>query len=158
MTFNDAVSLVLEFEGEYVDDPGDPGLATKYGISKRSYPDVDIKNLTLDQARAIYKEDFWDRCFCDELPKGLDFIMFDTAVNQGPSSAVKMLQSAAGVTVDGVLGPQTLKAAQNQGGMLTEFFARRMVQYALNPNVTRYGLGWYRRVAKAAEIAFKDAQ
>lgn len=156
MTFEVAVEFILEHEGGYSNDSQDPGGETNFGISKRSYPDVDIKNLTREDACAIYERDYWTKMHCAELPDGLDLLVFDSAVNQGVGAATKMLQQAVGTTVDGVIGPKTIQAANDLAAEVvkTEFLARRMNQYAQNPNVSRYGLGWFRRVAAAAEEAF----
>lgn len=92
----DAVAMpwILKIESGYVDDPDDPGGETKYGISKRAYPDMDIKNLTVDAAREIYKRDYWDACGCDGLKPGLDIAVFDTAVNMGCYSATAILKQS----------------------------------------------------------------
>ena len=94
MTFEKAVFFTIEREGGYVNDPHDPGGETKYGISKRSYPDLDIPNLKREDAEAIYRKEYWDKCKCSDLPHGIDLLTFDAAVNQGPEAAIKMLQRA----------------------------------------------------------------
>lgn len=154
MTFDKAVAFVLSQEGEYSNDPQDAGGATKWGISHRSYPELDIANLTREQAIDIYKKDFWDRCQCSQLPDGLDFLVFDAAVNQGPVAAIRMLQNGLKVTSDGVMGAITIRAANTTPNICTEYIARRLYQYALIPQVLRFGLGWFRRVAQAAQVAF----
>ena len=156
MTFERALEIVLESEGRYSNDPTDPGGETKFGISKREYPEIDIPNLTREQAIEIYRRDYWDACRCSELPHGLDLAVFDSAVNQGTRTAIRILQQAAGVTTDGIVGPVTLKAVQ-QPWMIQEVLARRMYAYAMIPQIHRFGLGWYRRVAKVAEAAFKES-
>jgi lysozyme family protein len=107
--FNIAIVPLLENEGGYVNDPADPGGETNFGISKRSYPEVDIKNLTADQAKEIYLRDFWryDGITDQELANKL----LDIGVNQGTIIAVEMLQKVIGVPADGKLGPRTLAAA-----------------------------------------------
>ena len=105
MNFDLAVKLVIGFEGAYVNDPRDPGGETKWGISKRSYPDVDIRNLSTDDAKQIYKMDYWDKMQCDKLPEGLRLAVFDCAVNQGISMAARTLQKLAGARMDGMVGP-----------------------------------------------------
>jgi lysozyme family protein len=149
--FKKALNAVLVFEGGYVNDPSDPGGETKFGISRRSYPDLDIKKLTKKTAGEVYRPDYWDACRCDDLPGGVDLIVFDTAVNQGPRFAVRSLQTAAGVTVDGLIGPQTLGAANDfQGGagsdLVCEIAAIRGERYAKTKNFDRYGHGWMRRL------------
>lgn len=90
--FDSCVEFILKAEGGYVNDKYDAGGETKYGISKRSYPDVNIKNLTLDDAKAIYKRDYWDACGCGDLKEPLDVIVFDTAVNMGVGRAKEFYQ------------------------------------------------------------------
>ena len=113
--FNEIIEQVLEHEGGYVNDPKDLGGETKYGITKRFYPDVDIKNLTVEQAKEIYKKDYWDRNRVESLPQNLWHIYFDMCVNMGKRTAVKVLQRAAvnkgrDIEVDGGLGPMTIEA------------------------------------------------
>jgi hypothetical protein len=85
--FNEAVEFVLRWEGGYVNDPNDPGGETKYGISKRAHPDLDIKNLTLDEAKNIYYNDYWLKADCDHYFFPANYLMFDTSVNMGISRA-----------------------------------------------------------------------
>ena len=114
--FQQAVEVVLKHEGGYVNDPTDPGGETNFGISRRSYPDLDIRNLTREQAIEIYRQDFWERWGYDRIRDlAVATKVFDMAVNMGPKRAHTLLQQALGligspVVVDGILGPQTLKA------------------------------------------------
>lgn len=86
--FEKAVEVVLDFEGRYYEnDPTDPGGETKFGISKKAYPDVNIKDLTEEQAKEIYYRDYWQKTGCDELSYPLDIVIFDTAVNMGIGKA-----------------------------------------------------------------------
>src|SRR5512147_2295714 len=100
-TFDIAINFVLQREGGYVNDPDDPGGETNYGISKKSFPNIDIKNLTVNEAKSIYREHYWDACGCDDIPSPLDVVMFDTAVNMGVGTAKKL--SAISKSVDGYL-------------------------------------------------------
>lgn len=146
--FDKAFEHVLGIEGGYVNDPKDPGGETKYGICKRSYPAIDIKALTIEQAKAIYKRDYWDKVKGDELPSPINLFMFDAAVNQGVEPAIKMLQAALSVAQDGVFGAQTLRAAaQAKGGELpAQFMATRAMRYIGTRNFDRYGKGWFKRL------------
>jgi lysozyme family protein len=155
MTFDEAVEFVLEHEGEYSDDPADTGGRTKFGISQRAYPDLDIPNLARGEAVEILRRDYWEKCRCSELPAGLDLLVFDAAVNQGPGAAARMLQKVLRVAQDGIVGAITIRAAHSfDANVRQEFIARRAYQYALVPQVMRMGLGWYRRLADAAAMAF----
>lgn len=113
MTFDEAFELLIGHEGGYVNNPKDPGGETKYGISKRSYPQEDIAALTLSRAKLLAYRDYWGPAGCDALPKECRFTMFDLAYNSGPKTAVRMLQSVVGADVDGVLGPRTLAAVNS---------------------------------------------
>jgi lysozyme family protein len=88
--FDRSITFVLQSEGGYTCDPDDPGGETRWGISKRAYPDLDIKALTMEQAKEIYLRDYWQKAGCDALPWPLDLIVFDAAVNQGVSFAREM--------------------------------------------------------------------
>ena len=113
MNFAQSVKHVIEDEGGYVNHPKDPGGETKYGISKRSYPGLDIKNLSLEDAVNIYRDDFWVENGIDRMPFHLRYQFFDMTVNHGPHLAAKILQRACGVKDDGLIGPKTLKAAES---------------------------------------------
>jgi len=146
--FDRAFEIIVGAEGGYVNDPKDPGGETKYGVCKRSYPDLDIKNLTLGQAKAIYKRDFWDAVKGDQLPSKLNILVFDSAVNQGVGAAAKMLQAALGVAQDGILGRDTMTAIAKRD--LTEtcamFMAGRALRYTGTRNFDLYGKGWFKRL------------
>lgn len=154
-TFERAVEFVLRFEGDYSDDHHDSGGETRYGISKRAYPNIDIKTLTRQQAKDIYYRDYFLRCKCNELPAQLALILFDSAVNQGPTAAIRLLQKSLNVGADGVIGPITIAAAfrASPSLVITEFIARRAYQYALHPEVARFGLGWFRRLAACHQLS-----
>lgn len=155
-TFDAAVATVLEHEGGYVDDPHDPGGETKFGISKRSYPKLDIAHLTEAQAAALYRTDWWDRYGYGRLPASVGAKVFDLAVNMGPGTAHKMLQAACTdcghpLVEDGKLGPATIAAAAacDAGELLDELRERAVRHYEmiahLHPRLAKYLNGWCRR-------------
>ncbi len=116
--FDNAIAFTLQHEGGYVNDPADAGGETKYGISKRAYPQLDIKALSIEQARAIYRRDYWDKPGIYRLSDAaLAARLFDLGVNCGPRTAVRMLQravnrlAAPSLAEDGILGPVTARAA-----------------------------------------------
>lgn len=153
-TFNLAVEQVIQLEGGYVNDAKDPGGETKFGISKRSYPHLEIANITIPQARSIYRRDYWNVIHGNELPSALAVVVFDAAVNHGVPTAVRLLQLSLGVEDDGVLGPETLAAAQTRGpASLDNFMARRALYYAGLSSVARFGLGWFRRLMTMHRLA-----
>src|SRR3990167_72919 len=134
-TFDTAVEFVLGFEGDISDNPHDSGGLTRFGISQKSYPDLDIRSITRDQAKEIYRSDYWDRAKCNELPAQLAIILFDSAVNQGPGLAIRLLQKSLGVNADGAIGPITIAAAHRAdlNTVVGELIARRAYQYSLHP-------------------------
>jgi lysozyme family protein len=89
-----AINFVIDIEGGWVNDVLDPGGETKYGISKRAYPTLEISTLTEEDAKSIYKRDYWDACNCDHLSTGIDMVVFDCAVNMGVPTAKLMLQTS----------------------------------------------------------------
>lgn len=149
MSFDNAFKNTLLHEGGYGNHPADPGGETKYGISKRSYPDVDIGGLTLDDARRIYRRDFWDALRLDELPEVLAETVFDAAVNSGKRPAVIWLQKSLGIEADGALGPKTIAAANAADPylMTMRFNGRRLEFLADLRTWNVFGRGWAKRVA-----------
>lgn len=149
MSFDNAFKNTLLHEGGYGNHPADPGGETKYGISKRSYPDVDIGGLTLDDARRIYRRDFWDALRLDELPEVLAETVFDAAVNSGKRAAVIWLQKSLGIEADGALGPKTIAAANAADPylMAMRFNGRRLEFLADLRTWNVFGRGWAKRVA-----------
>ena len=156
MSFDRALAEVLRHEGGYVNDYRDPGGETKYGISKRAFPERDIKNLSLAEAAEIYRTRYWDKIHGDELPPALALCLFDTAVNMGVRRAVEMLQRSVGCVDDGQFGPVTLSVAKKAGSAeIDEFMARRCKRYAELPTVSTFGRGWYRRVMAVHRAAIE---
>lgn len=148
MEFNDAVLVVLKMEGGYAHNINDPGGETNFGISKRAYPQLDIKALTPEAASVIYRRDYWDRLSLRDLPAMLRLPVFDAAVNQGPGFAVGTLQAIVGVQVDGKMGPKTLSAVSTcePRAILSKYMWRRLERYAANPKWPHFGAGWAARL------------
>lgn len=146
--FADAVAIVLEHEGVLSDDARDPGGLTKYGISKRAYPDLDVAALTREAAIAIYHRDYWTPIRGDDLPWALALPAFDCAVNQGVGTAARVLQKTLDVPRDGAVGPVTLAALRRADpkSVLFRFQAERALRYAANGNFAAYGRGWNHRL------------
>ena len=171
MNFDTAFERLIGHEGGFSDDPKDPGnwtggrpgvgkmLGTKYGIAANTYPDIDIKALTLDQAKAIYRRDWWDKIHADQLPGAVAFQLWDFAVNAGITRAVISLQRAVGVADDGRLGPRTVAAvnAAPAPDVLARFNAERLEFYASLSTWQTYGKGLARRVAGNLRYAAVDA-
>lgn len=156
--FQTSINRLLSNEGGYVNDPKDPGGETNWGISKRSYPHVDIKGLTRDQAIAIYKADFWDPISLDEAPLGISYQMLDFAVNSGIQTAIRALQRAVGVADDGVVGNHTRAAiaATEKHDLIMLFLAERLVFMTNCKNWDAAGKGWARRIAKNLRYGAAD--
>jgi lysozyme family protein len=148
MNFDQAFTRLLGHEGGYTIGVGDPGGETNWGVSKRSYPDVDIKALTVEGAKAIYQRDFWDAARCADMPPELRFTLFDAAVNSGVRQAVKWLQATVGTTQDGVIGPVTLNAVAGCPNLLAKYSGRRLQFMAELSNWPRFGRGWANRIAQ----------
>ena len=149
MDFDAAFERLIGHEGGYSNHPSDPGGETKFGISRRSYPGEDIEHLTLERAKEIYRRDFWGPAGCDVVPDCIKFDLFDTAVNSGVVTAIKLLQRAAGSDRDGKLGPRTLMAAQamDPERLLARFNGHRLDYLNDLPTWPSFGRGWAQRIA-----------
>ena len=149
MTFDEAFHRVLGHEGGYVNNPNDPGGETNWGISKRSYPSVDIKHLTRDGAKVIYRMDFWDRVKADQLPDGVAYQLFDFAVNSGIETAVRALQRAVRVADDGHWGPRSQAALErmSESDVIMHLCAERLDFMTGLKKWPFFGRGWARRIA-----------
>ena len=150
--FEEIIGVVLEHEGGYVNDPEDPGGETKYGVSKRAYPNEDIKNLTEEGAKDIYRRDYWERYRCAELPESLRHIYFDMCVNMGAGRATKIMQETANakganLKIDGGMGPMTVGAMKSVE--LERVRAYRVKYYATlierKPDLAKFYFGWFKR-------------
>ena len=149
MTFDEAFTRLLGHEGGYVNHPSDPGGETNWGVSKRSYPMVNIKELTRDHARMIYLTDYWGPAGCDAVPDGIKADLFDMAVHAGVRTAARCLQRAVGAVPDGVIGPRTLQAVQSMPPqrLAARFNGQRLFALSDLPTWPAFGKGWVRRVA-----------
>ena len=152
--FDEIIEITLHHEGGYVHDPTDLGGETNFGIAKRFYPDVDIKNLTKEGAKEIYKKDYWDKNKVDDLPDDLKHIFFDMCVNQGRGTAVKVLQRAINgkggdLKVDGGFGPGTKGALDKYKPSLERVRCYRLKHYYdlvnRKPEQERFLFGWFKR-------------
>jgi lysozyme family protein len=157
--FLTAINRVLGAEGGYTYNPADPGGETKWGISRRSYPNLDIKNLTRDQAIALYRRDFWDAAKLGDLPLSIASQMLDFAVNSGAGTATRALQRAVGVADDGLVGPHTIAAlrASEPHDLIMRFLAERLVFMTGLRGWSDFGKGWARRIAQDLRYGADDA-
>ena len=161
--FEQCLALVLKSEGGFVNNPNDPGGATNFGVTKATYENFigktvsvdDIRNLTVAQITPLYRRMFWDAVHGDDLPAGVDYAVFDYAVNSGVGRASKALQQALGVVVDGVLGTQTFAALKiaNHETLAKHLCERRLAFLQALPTWKYFGKGWGVRVAQVEQHA-----
>lgn len=154
--FDKSLRLVLVHEGGWSDHPEDPGGATMKGVTlavfRRYYgadrSKADLRNISDAQLGHIYKAGYWDKCDCDDLPPGVDYAVFDGAVNSGPVRSVRWLQAAVGAAQSGGIGPDTL-------GRVTALAAGTVIDSMLDQRLRflkglrtwpTFGKGWGRRV------------
>ena len=170
LTFDQAFERLIGHEGKFTNDRQDRGnwttgvigkgelKGTKYGISAMTYPDLDIKNLTLVQAKQIYKRDWWDKINADQIDTALVFQVWDFAINAGMGTAKRKLQLAVGVLDDGTIGNLTIQAINKAdlNDILLKFNAERLKYYTSLSTWPRYGKGWTLRVAGQLHYAAVD--
>ena len=157
-------ALVLKNEGGYVDNTADPGGATNLGCTKATWEawvghpvtKDDIKALTPNNVMPLYKAKYWDTIKGDDLPEGVDYAVFDYAINSGPSRAAKTLQSVLSITVDGQIGPATLRACEeaNAREVATRVCESRLAFLQSLSTYATFGKGWSRRVSDVERLAF----
>ena len=148
---------MLASEGGYVNHPSDPGGMTNLGVTKRVWEEwvgresneKEMRSLTSEMVEPLYKRKFWDACHCDLLPSGIDYLVFDFAVNAGCGRSAKILQTAVGVTPDGGIGPITLAAVKAiPENELVEKFSQAKEDFYRSLNTFEtFGKGWLNRVA-----------
>lgn len=168
--FEKTFERVIGVESGFQDTPADRGnwtggqigkgllRGTKYGISAMSYPNLDIKNLTLEHAKGIYYEDWWVELKMDRYPPALAFQMFDAAFNHGIGNASKMLQRAVGVKDDGMVGPLTMKAIEARclDDVVMLFLSERLTFMTFLGTWNTFGKGWARRIAENLKHGAED--
>ena len=156
MTFDEAFDRLIGNEGGYCNVQGDPGGETNWGISKRSYPDVDIKNLTKEGAKAIYLRDFWEPL--GDAHPAIKFQAFDFAVNSGIQTAIRKLQAAIGAADDGHWGPLSAArlASFDLNDVLMRYLAQRLRFWTSLSTWPQFGKGWANRTAANLEYAAMD--
>lgn len=170
MSFDAFAEHIRSEEGGLTDNKLDPGGRTNFGITQRqldaariAYPDLKlpakVDDLTWNQARELYRRDYWLPIRGEELPAGVALLVGDSAVNQGPSRAIRWLQQAAKVKPDGHIGPVTLAAvnAADEKSLLTEIAAQRAYQYMKLDSIDdEFGLGWARRLFRTFVSALEE--
>lgn len=159
--FERALAAVLHHEGGFVNHPSDPGGMTNLGCTKKVWEEwvgheVDekaMRALTPADVAPLYKAKYWDKIKGDELPNGVDYVVFDCAINSGPGRAIKFLQGCVGADMDGALGPKTLAAVRAADAKaLVEDYAKRRLSFLQDlPTWGTFGKGWGRRVAEVQQ-------
>ena len=159
--FDECLKMLLHHEGGYVNHPKDPGGETNLGVTKRVYEKwggtKDMKDLTVEDVAPIYKKNYWNRCKCDDLESGVDWVVFDWAVNSGTGRAAKAIQKICGASQDGAIGPKTLALikSQNTEYVIEEFGKIRQNFYESLKTFDTFGKGWTRRNKETTEKAIK---
>lgn len=165
--FQRALKLVLAHEGGWADHPKDPGGATMKGVTIGTYRQYvnptgtkeDLRKITDAQLAEVYRRHYWDAVRADDLPDGVDYAVFDFAVNSGPSRAVKYIQAVVGASQDGKIGPATLKAiaAANPAQVINSLCDDRLAFLKKLPTWKTFGKGWSSRVSGVRKEALAMA-
>jgi len=162
-----AFAEMIRHEGGYVNHKDDPGGMTNLGVTKATWEnwtgkpadETVMRGLTRDMVAPLYKARYWDAVKGDDLPSGVDYAVFDIAVNSGPRKAAMILQEAIGVTVDGGIGPKTLQAAKASppSGLISVVCNKRLDFLRSLPHFKTFGEGWTRRVNEVRKKALDMA-
>ena len=161
--FPASLALILKSEGGFVNHRNDPGGMTNLGVTrnvwkewvKHEVDETEMRSLTPELVAPLYKANYWDACKCDDLPLGVDYVVFDSAVNMGGGRAARLLQTVLGVTADGVIGRATIAAATAADPVeLLEAFSQGKEEfYKSLPTFATFGRGWLNRVTHVQDVA-----
>jgi lysozyme family protein len=162
--FQAALDHVLKSEGGFVNHPKDPGGMTNLGCTKvvweeyigHPVSEADMRALTPKSVAPLYKRKYWDKVAGDDLPSGLDYAVFDAAINSGAGRAAKWLQEVVGVTADGAIGKGTLAAVASMDAqkLIAQYNDKRLQFLEGLPTFATFGKGWTRRVSEVQSAAF----
>ncbi len=166
--FQKALKAVLHHEGGFVNHPNDPGGMTNLGCTKKVWEEwvghevteKTMRALTPGDVAPLYKQKYWDKIKGDELPAGVDYAVFDCAINSGPGRATKFLQACVGVDPDGAIGPRTMAAVNSIVTKdLVEDYSKRRLSFMMDlPQWVTFGKGWSRRVSEVEKTALSMLQ
>ena len=161
--FDEALKAILKHEGGYVHHKLDPGGMTNLGVTKKVWEEwvgkavgeKEMRALTPAIVAPMYRKKYWDAVKGDELPSGLDYLMFDFAINAGPARAIRTMQKAIGTNPDGAIGPKTMAAlkAADPNDLIAKFSLEKELFYKALPTFATFGKGWLRRVDEAKSHA-----
>lgn len=165
--FNVCFDLMIQHEGGYVNNPADPGGMTNLGVTKRAWEgytgkpatEKDMRALTKEQVKPFYRKNYWDKVRGDDLPSGVDYSVFDYAVNSGPARACKTLQKVLGLKADGIIGPKTMEEVSNANPrvLVQDICEDRLNFLQSLSTFDTFGRGWTRRVKEVEDVAYKMA-
>jgi len=165
--FEKALKHVLVHEGGFADHPSDPGGATMKGVTLATFRRHfgsdkgvdDLRRIGDEQLRVVYRTGYWDKCHCDQLPAGVDYVVFDAAVNSGPGRSAVWLQGAVSAVRDGAIGPSTLSkvATHEPGAIINDACDLRLAFLRGLRTFAAFGRGWTRRVANVRRTALQMA-
>ena len=154
--FQKCLDLVLKSEGGFVNNPKDPGGMTNLGVTAttwsnfkgRNTNEKEMRSLTRDDVAPLYEKKYWNACKCDDLPSGIDYLVFDFAVNSGPGRSIKILQKALGIPEDGAIGPVTIQTidVMDKTELINRFSNAKKQFYESLPTFSTFGKGWLNRV------------
>jgi lysozyme family protein len=163
--FDQSLKLVLKSEGGYVNNPKDPGGETMMGVTKNAWStwlkrpiaDGEMAKLTVADITPFYKALYWDKSYCNQLPTGIDYMVFDASVNMGVGQSIRLLQKSLGCVPDGVIGPNTMKAINDADAktMIDKFSAQKEQFYRSLKLFSVFGNGWLKRNAEVQQNALK---
>ena len=155
--------LLMKSEGGFVNHKSDPGGITNLGVTKKAWDEwtdkdnsaSDMKALTPDMVKPLYMSRYWDACKCDDLPAGVDYCVFDTAVNSGRVRAIKFLQAVVGTVPDGSIGPITIASVNSRGSKLTieQYSDKREAFLRGLSGFPTFGKGWLNRIKEVRATA-----
>ena len=161
--FDQSLKLVLKSEGGYVNNPKDPGGETMMGVTKNAWStwlkrpiaDGEMAKLTVADITPFYKALYWDKSYCNQLPTGIDYMVFDASVNMGVGQSIKLFQKSLGGVPDGIIGPNTMKLINemNVKTMIDKYSAQKEMFYRSLGTFPTFGKGWLARVERIKQTA-----
>ena len=161
--FEPSLAAVLQHEGGFVNHPSDPGGMTNLGVTKAVWEaysgkpatEQDMRSLTKEMVAPLYRKRYWDACRCNEMPSGIDYLVFDFAVNAGCTRSAKTLQQALRIQTDGVIGPVTLQAVKDADAkqLINDFSRNKENFYRSLVTFSTFGKGWLNRTEGSKKIA-----
>ena len=164
----ESLQAVLVHEGGFVNNPKDPGGMTNLGCTKATWEEycgkpVDektMRGLTVIDVMPLYKSKYWDKVCADDMPMGVDYVVFDAAINSGPGRAAKWLQACVNTYADGIIGEKTLQAVRNKDPkeLINNYCAYRLAYLKMLQNWETFGKGWERRVKEVNQKGLELSQ